>query len=165
MVAKNGKSMMKLVRLPILRPMLLKPEILWLFGNSKILKDLYGWVASLATQPYKSFKFYELFNVHVTLSCKEPIVRFKCPKTICSNYNPGQKSWDTSAKTLQIRSSPIHMHPAMQCWFEAPFTPKIIGQWLEALSTLLEEEGGGQWRTQCHMNWTTDLRKTFFINF
>ena len=29
MVARNGKGMMKLVRLPILRPLLLKREILW----------------------------------------------------------------------------------------------------------------------------------------
>ena len=46
---------MKLVRLPILRPLLLKRKILWRFESFKILKDLYGWVASLATQPYKSF--------------------------------------------------------------------------------------------------------------
>ena len=45
MVARNGKSMIKLVRLPILRPLLVKREILWWLENSKILKDLYSWVA------------------------------------------------------------------------------------------------------------------------
>ena len=44
MVARNEKSMLKLVSLPILSPLLLKREILWTFENSKILKDLYGWV-------------------------------------------------------------------------------------------------------------------------
>ena len=33
LVARNGKSMMKLVGLPILRPLLLKHEILWQFEN------------------------------------------------------------------------------------------------------------------------------------
>ena len=50
MIARNGKRMIKLVRLPILRPLLLKREILWQFENSKNLKDLY--------QPHKSFKFF-----------------------------------------------------------------------------------------------------------
>ena len=35
MVARNGKSMMKLVRLPILWPLLFKREILWWFENEK----------------------------------------------------------------------------------------------------------------------------------
>ena len=61
MVARNGKSMMILVKLPILRPLLLRREILWWLEISKILKDLYGWVA---TQPYKSFKIFELSKVH-----------------------------------------------------------------------------------------------------
>ena len=51
---------MKLVRLPILRPLLLTREILSTFESLKILKDLYGWV--LATQLYKSFKFFEFSN-------------------------------------------------------------------------------------------------------
>ena len=50
MVARNEKSMMKKERLPILRPLLLKREILWWFENSKKLKDLYGWVARLARE-------------------------------------------------------------------------------------------------------------------
>ena len=41
--------MMKLVRLPIYRPLLLNFEILCRFENSKNLKALYDWVASLAT--------------------------------------------------------------------------------------------------------------------
>ena len=48
MFARNGKGMMKLVRLTILRSLLLKREILWLFESLKYLKDLYGWMASLA---------------------------------------------------------------------------------------------------------------------
>ena len=62
--ARNEKSMMKLVRLPILRPLLPQGEILDRFERLKILKDLYGWVARFATQPYKSFKFYEFSNYH-----------------------------------------------------------------------------------------------------
>ena len=49
MVARNEKSMMKLIRLPILTLLLLQSEI---------LKDLYDWVAKLATQPYKSFHMH-----------------------------------------------------------------------------------------------------------
>ena len=64
MVARNEKSMMKLVRLLIFRLTLLKGEILWLFENSKNLKDSYGWVASLATQPYKYFTFFKLSIFH-----------------------------------------------------------------------------------------------------
>ena len=30
----------------------------------KTVKDLYGWVASLATQPYKSFKIFKFSNNH-----------------------------------------------------------------------------------------------------
>ena len=46
-IGGNEKSMKKLVRLLILRPLLLKGEILWWFENSKNLKDLYGWIGNL----------------------------------------------------------------------------------------------------------------------
>ena len=49
MVARNKKSMMKLVKLPIFRPLLLKREILLKFESLKNLKDLYGLEARLAT--------------------------------------------------------------------------------------------------------------------
>ena len=39
MVAKNGKSMMELVRLPILRPLLLKGEIIWQFERHSSLAE------------------------------------------------------------------------------------------------------------------------------
>ena len=42
MGARNEKSMMKLVQLPIFRPILRKREFLWWFENSKNLKDLCG---------------------------------------------------------------------------------------------------------------------------
>ena len=61
MVVRNEKSMMKLLSLPILRLLLLKREILSRFESLKILKDLY---ASLATQPFKCFKFFEFSNYH-----------------------------------------------------------------------------------------------------
>ena len=64
MVTKNEKSMMKLVRLPILRLLLLKREISRGLESLNILRDSYGWVASLATQPYKPFKFFEFSNYH-----------------------------------------------------------------------------------------------------
>ena len=51
MVARNGKSMMKLVRLSIFRSLLLKREILCAFESLKNLKELYSWVATAATQP------------------------------------------------------------------------------------------------------------------
>ena len=44
MVARNGKNMMKLVKLSILRPLLLKREISWQFESSKILSlCMAGW--------------------------------------------------------------------------------------------------------------------------
>ena len=65
MAARNGKSMMKLVRLPIFSLMLPKHEILCKFTSLKNLKDLYGRVARLAkawqglppnhTNPFYSF--------------------------------------------------------------------------------------------------------------
>ena len=60
---------MKLIRLSILRPLLLKRAILWQLENLKNFKDLYRWFAKLATQPYKCFK---IFNFQ-TLIGKEPI--------------------------------------------------------------------------------------------
>ena len=36
-----------------------KHEMLWKFESSKNLKDMYGWVASLATQPHKFFKIFQ----------------------------------------------------------------------------------------------------------
>ena len=75
MVARNGKSMMKLARLPILRPLLLKHEILWWFESSKNLKDLYGWMAS------KAIKF-EKVKIGHPRDCKwaswEPIRNKNC---------------------------------------------------------------------------------------
>ena len=43
MVTRNGKSMLKLVTLLILKPLFLKREILWYFESSKNLKDSAGW--------------------------------------------------------------------------------------------------------------------------
>ena len=44
MVAGNGKSVMKLLRLPILRLLIRKRDILYWFQCLKNLKDLYiGW--------------------------------------------------------------------------------------------------------------------------
>ena len=43
MVARKGKSVMKLVRLPILRPLMIhKCDILWWFERLKDVDDLYG---------------------------------------------------------------------------------------------------------------------------
>ena len=58
MVARNGKSVMELVRFPILRPLLHKHEILRTFESSKNLKDLYSWVARLAINNSNNIKVY-----------------------------------------------------------------------------------------------------------
>ena len=58
MVARNEKSIMKLTRLPILRPLLLKREILWRFEGFKNLKDLYGCPDGKDTNP-----FSEIFGI------------------------------------------------------------------------------------------------------
>ena len=50
MVARNGKNMMTLLRLPILTPLLLKREILWTFESSKNLQELLKIVESLNYQ-------------------------------------------------------------------------------------------------------------------
>ena len=48
MVARNEKRMMKLLRLPILRPILLKREIFYgSLKNRKKLKGFYRWVAAI----------------------------------------------------------------------------------------------------------------------
>ena len=47
MVARNEKSIMKLVGLPIFRLLLIECEILWYLKNSKNLKDLYGCIQIL----------------------------------------------------------------------------------------------------------------------
>ena len=52
-------------------------------------------------------------------------------------YNPGQKSWDTFAKTPQIRASPLH--PQYNVDLKGPSHPES----LQALSTLLGVGGGG----------------------
>ena len=53
-----------------------------------------------------------------------------------STYNPGQKSWDTLAKTPQIRTSPLH--PQCNVDLKGSSHPES----LQALSTLLGVGGG-----------------------
>ena len=55
-----------------------------------------------------------------------------------STYNPGQKSWDTFAKTPQIRTFPLH--PLCNVDLKGPSHPES----LQALSTLLGGEGRGR---------------------
>ena len=52
------------------------------------------------------------------------------------SYNPGQKSWDTFARTLQNRAS--HLHPLCNVDLKGPSHPES----LQALSTLLGVGGG-----------------------
>ena len=66
MVSRNEKSTMKLVRLPILRALLLKCEILCRIESFKNLEDFYGWVAGWQTLPpsHTNAKFSEFLNCH-----------------------------------------------------------------------------------------------------
>ena len=73
-------------------------------------------------------------------------------------YNPGQKSWDTFAKTPQIRAFPLH--PLCNVDLKGPSHPES----LQALSHCLGVEGGRQWPKQCDINRAADLRKAFFTN-
>ena len=52
------------------------------------------------------------------------------------DYNPGQKSWDTFAKTPQIRAFPLH--PQCNVDLKGSSHPES----LQALSTLLGVGGG-----------------------
>ena len=57
-------------------------------------------------------------------------------QSISGYYNPGQTSWDTFAKTPQIRASPIH--PQYNVDLKGSSHPES----LQALSTLLGVGGG-----------------------
>ena len=122
MVGRNKKSMIKLIRLPILRLLLLKREILSRFKSLKISKDLYGWMPKLATKPYKSFKLFEFSNYHkilppsifmidmVTiwscdLSCKEPTDRTKYRNLSCCEF-----ALELHAVSYKLVLGTLHVH-------------------------------------------------------
>ena len=58
------------------------------------------------------------------------------PRQVTCSYNPGQKSWDTFAKTAQIGASPLH--PQCNVDLKGPSHPES----LQVLSTLLGVGGG-----------------------
>ena len=84
MVSRNENSMMKLVRLPILRPLLLKCGILIRFESLKTLKDLYGCqvLSPSHTNPLNFFKFsnylkFPRLSIIINLEWIKKILRCK----------------------------------------------------------------------------------------